>query len=254
MRRSTAGSPPWLRVATYVNVAKNDVGVAIHKKSHMNFKKSVASVSLALCLSFSASAGFAATFASTNDASAWQVSTNLSGVDGALASFSTTNFQPAVTLSGRLSGTTNWIANNSTGTNSCCTGDWKFFVFRQTFFLTAAEAASGSLKFQWAADDSGEGFAERGSWVPKYSLNGGSLINGVWATGATYDLGPTVDLTTGFVAGINTIDFYVEGNGVTDGFALKTDGFTAPVPEPETCVLMLAGLAATGFMVRRRKQ
>ena len=224
------------------------------RKSNMNFKKTVASSSLALCLSFSASAGFAATFASTNAASAWLVSTSLSGVDGALASFSTANFQSAVTLNGRVSDATNWIANNSTGTNSCCTGDWKFFVFRQTFSLTAAEAANGSLKFQWAADDSGEGFAQRGTWVPKYSLNGGSLINGVWATGATYDFGPEVALTTGFVAGNNTIDFYVEGNGVTDGFALKTDGFTAPVPEPETYALMLAGLAAAGFVVRRRKQ
>lgn len=207
--------------------------------------------SLAIGLACGVSTASAMSFSSTDDASAWQVSMSQGGTDGQLASFSTTNFQPAVTVAGRLtSDGTEWIANNTTGTNACCTGVWTFFVFRQSFTLTPAEAVSANLQFQWAADDSGEGFADRGSWKPKYSLNGGSLVAGVWDTGNTYDLGHLTTVGSGFVAGVNTLDFYVEGNGVSDGFALKS---VAVVPEPETYALMLAGLGALGFVARRRR-
>ena len=113
--------------------------------------------------------------------SAWQVSVAPAGApDGQFSSFSTASFQSAVAVTGRLtSGGTQWIANNASGTNACCVGNWTFFVFRQSFTLTAAEASTANLQFQWAADDSGEGFASRGGWLPKYSLNSGGLVNGV---------------------------------------------------------------------------
>ena len=194
-------------------------------------------------------------FYSTSDASEWQVATNVGGTDGLFSSFPTTGFVTATAVAGRFTGTTGWIANNSTGTNGPI-GDWTFFVFRQTFDLTGYDPTTADLQFQWAADDSGQGFADRGTWTPKYSLNGGALIAGEWPGGYSYSFGPTVDLSGGFVAGLNVIDFYVEGNGQTDGFALNPISFTASaVPEPGSLTLFgIAVASGLGYAWRRRKR
>jgi hypothetical protein len=209
---------------------------------------------VAVCLILGTTEGYCGpVFFSTSDASEWQVATNVGGTDGEFSSFPTTGFVTATAVAGRFTGTTGWIANNSTGTNGPI-GDWTFFVFRQTFDLTAAEAATANLQFQWAADDSGQGFADRGTWTPKYSLNGGGLIAGVWPGGNSYSFGPTADLSSGFVAGLNEINFYVEGNGVTDGFALNPISFTA-VPEPASLTLLGVAVASgLGYAWRRRKR
>lgn len=217
-------------------------------------KSAVVFCSATLALALSATNSFAdPVFASTSDASQWQVATHVGGADGQFSSFNMTDFVSAVATPSRP----DWIANNSSGTNGPME-TWTFFHFRQTFDLTGYDPNTAHLQFQWAADDSGEGFASRGTWVPKFSLNDGNLVP--WGTGPTYSYGSTVDLTSGFVSGLNTINFYVEGNGVTDGFALKTIGFTAqlntnmtPVPEPETYAMLLAGLGLMGFVARRRK-
>lgn len=210
-----------------------------------------------LILTWGATETFAApSFYDTSaaNASSWEVATWVSGgsCDGLFSCFPTTGFATATAISARPG----WIANNSTGTNGGF-ANWTFFHFRQTFDLTGYDATAAELKFRWAADDSGEVFATRGAWVPKFSLNGGSLVP--WGTGPTYSFGSMVDLTGGFVPGLNTIDFYVEGNGVTDGFALTLEnggGLTAQVnaiPEPETHAMLLAGLGLLGFAARRRK-
>jgi hypothetical protein len=207
---------------------------------------------LALGLATTASSGFAATFASTTDASAWTVSTAvLNGAgDGQFASFLAAGGAPATAVT--VPGRTDWIANNASGTNGYI-GDWTFFTFQQSFTLTAQEAATYDLQFQWAADDSGEGFAARGSWTPKFSLNGGALIDGAWSSSYTYDYGLVTDVA-GFHEGLNTLTFYVEGNGVTDGMALKTLSFTSAVPEPGSLGMLAAGLGLMGALVRRAKR
>jgi hypothetical protein len=91
----------------------------------------------------------------------------------------------------------------------------------------------------------------------QYSLNGGSLVAGTWPGGNSYSFGPTVDISSGFVPGQNVIDFYVEGNGVTDGMALNPISFTASVPEPASLTLLgiaaAFGLGYFGWRRRKRK-
>lgn len=160
---------------------------------------------LAFCLSLGTTEAFAApTFYSTTEPSQWLVATNLNQPDGLPSSFQTSTFTSAVLRDG----TSNWIANVASGTNSPGgVGYWTFFVFRQIVSLTGYDPTTANLQFEWAADDSGQVFAERGSWTPKFSLNGGSLINGIWSDGYSYSFGDTVSLTSGFVSGLNTIDF-----------------------------------------------
>ncbi|MGE5452557.1 MAG: PEP-CTERM sorting domain-containing protein [Acidobacteriota bacterium] len=203
----------------------------------------------------SLSAQAALTFASTSDASSWKVAVNFSAPDGQASSFQTDRFQDAVSIPWRTTDGTGWLANNASGTNGGI-GYWSFFVFRQEFDLTGYDPQSAVLSFQWAADDSGQGFADRGSWVPKFRVNGGAFQSSTWTNGETYGFSNPVSVDSGFLAGKNIIDFYVEGNGVTDGFALKplslTANATPPVPEPEVIALSLGGLLAVAAWRRRR--
>lgn len=184
------------------------------------------------------------TFDSTSNPASWQVAVSVGGPDGQFASFPTSGFAPAVAITNR----TDWIADIPSGTHGPV-GTWTFFVFEQSFDLTGFDPGTANLQFRWGADDTGEGFADRGTWNPKYSLNDGALVRD---TAGFYTLGGLVTLTSGFVPGVNTLKFYVEGNGTTDGMVLSAVDFTAqPVPEPASATLLLA---AAPFLLRRRRQ
>lgn len=184
----------------------------------------------------------------------WFVSTHVSQTgEGLLSSFRTDNFVQAVNVNYDPN-RTDWIADVPSGSHGGV-GNWTFFVFRQTFDLTGYDPTTANLVFRWAADDSGEIFAMRGSWIPAFSLNGGAFVNYPNATPQnripTYTYSEWTSLSSGFVEGLNTIDFYVQGNGQTDGFGLQVQSFTAEVPSPGATAL---AVIAAGVTMRRRRR
>ncbi|MFN8815429.1 MAG: hypothetical protein ACK5ZV_01720, partial [bacterium] len=158
-------------------------------------------------------------------------------------------FTQAVNLT--TPGRSDWIADVPSGTHGGV-GNWTYFVFRQTFDLTGYDPSTANLTIRWAADDGGQG-GLGGSWIPAFRVNGGSFVNYIGSTRENpilpYSLSAPQSITSGFVPGLNTIDFYVQGNGQTDGFALQVVSFTA-VPTPGSAALL--GLA--GILVTRRRR
>jgi hypothetical protein len=180
----------------------------------------------------------------------WFVSTTVSPNEGVTSNFGINPFTQAVNVS--QTDRTDWIADIPSGTHGGL-GNWTYFIFRQTFDLTGYDPATANLTFRWAADDSGEIFASRGSWIPAFRLNGGGVVNYLGSSAdnriPTYSFSAPQSVTSGFVAGLNTIDFYVQGNGQTDGFALEVVSFTA-IPTPGVAALL--GLACLAGGRRRR--
>jgi hypothetical protein len=152
-----------------------------------------------------------------------------------------TSSGPVYVLGAPVAGS--WLANdsvsewvgpdtvNGTGTYS--------LVYRTTVDLTGFDPVSAVLSGRWSTDNSGDNI----------------LVNGV-GTGNTaggYSSWYTFTLTSGFIAGINTIDFAWTNSGGPGGVRVEWTSATADasVPEPASILLTLTGAAAIAFFRRR---
>jgi hypothetical protein len=139
-----------------------------------------------------------------------------------------------------------------------------WYQFRLTFVLPSSYAANNAtISGSWMADNRGQlylnGVAQPSVYTPP---SGG----GIWGS-STHSCAATDDqcfkamhafeLTSGFVAGVNNLDFYVRNQdnlpyGNPAGFRVEMSGANYMVPEPSTVMLWAGGLIALALLRRRK--
>ena len=144
-----------------------------------------------------------------------------------------------------------WTANTTVSkwiTPTSNVGDWLdpdvngVYDYRLSFDLSGYDASTAAFTGRFAADNS-----------VVVLLNGQQI-----ASGHKFDTWLSFGASSGFTSGINTLDFIVtNGRQVDDNpTGLRAEflsSVAAPVPEPETYAMLLAGLGLITYTARRRK-
>jgi hypothetical protein len=119
-------------------------------------------------------------------------------------------------------------------------------TFVTTFDLTGVDPDTAVITGAWGTDNQGLAI----------KLNG---VN----TGVTPLLGVIVDnfnhlhdftISSGFVAGLNTLEFVIEDNGSVGAFRADLSGTAFSTPIPAALPLFAGGLGVIGLFARRRKR
>lgn len=113
------------------------------------------------------------------------------------------------------------------------------YTYTTTFDLTGLDPTTAVLNGQWLTDNNGV----------EAVLNG-NVFN--FTTPVTSFTGPFSPFTisSGFVSGVNTLQFVVAEDGLVTGLRAEVSGTAAPVPEPATLLLLATGMGA--IAVKRR--
>jgi hypothetical protein len=136
-----------------------------------------------------------------------------------------------------------WIVPANGDGDNAAAGD---YVFRTTFDLTGFDPATASISGQWLADNRGLDIL----------LNGVSLNFTTSNPPGNFTVWTTFLITSGFQAGLNTLDFLVrndvQATGNPVGLRVEMTGTASPVPLPAAAWLLLSGLVGFAALGRRR--
>lgn len=146
--------------------------------------------------------------------------------------------------------TSAWIGPNSTSLN----GPGGLYDYQTTFSLAGFNPSTASISGQWSSDNAGIEILLNG-------VDTGNLGNPYGSPGSySYEHWVSFVINSGFLAGLNTLDFIVQnGNGADDQFgptALRVEmiGSAIATPLPAALPLFASGLGALGLLGWRRKR
>lgn len=138
--------------------------------------------------------------------------------------------------------TARWISELADGTTPVNPA-----TFRLLFDLTGLDPATASLTGNWAADNCGH-----------VTLNGTATAGLIpfCNTSTSFNSLTAFSFNSGFVAGVNTLDFVMSNTGGPGAVLVRDLAGTAnslgSVPEPATWLLAGSALACAGLLRRRR--
>jgi hypothetical protein len=138
-----------------------------------------------------------------------------------------------------------WIANNAgsrwIGPAADSQGPPGNYVYRTTFNVpNNAILSTVNVAGDWATDDPGTDIRINGASTGQTSPS---------FTGLT-----PFSVTSGFVFGVNTLDFYITNAGGPTGLRVDHIAGSFQVPEPATLALVGCGLLVSSCVLRRRRR